>query len=287
MKSNVGSSTANPHEPGISAAIVVYKPDLDALARSISCLKLALQRQHEEFQLRSSLFVIDNSCDPIWFARVSHAVNAVAASSASLEVHLIAAPSNGGYGYGNNLVLDRMGAEVHVVMNPDLFVDVDALAIAVRCLRARSDVGLLLAEVRGEDGELHYLCKLNPTLFDMFLRGFSPGWLRHLFRRRMNAFEMRDRDYTQEIEGISYPTGCFMVFRSSVLRAIDGFDERFFLYLEDADIGRRMLRVARVVYFPQIRVIHSWARGSRRDWKLRWVTIVSAFRYWRKWGGVV
>jgi hypothetical protein len=96
---------------------------------------------------------------------------------------------------------------------------------------------------------------------------------------------MRDRDYGAAIHGVPYPTGCFMFFRGEILRQLGGFDPRFFMYLEDADIGRRTLELADVVYVPGVRIVHQWARGSHREWRLRWVTIQSGFRYWRKWGG--
>lgn len=273
--------------PQLSISIVVYQPDLEVLARALRALRVALTRCDAVLGVRSKLFVIDNSCATEWLERVRRTVDAEMAGAASTDCELVASEANLGYGYGNNRVLARIAPGVHVVMNPDIFVEADSLVRALRCMDAQPRLGLLLADVRGEDGERHYLCKRSPTLFDMFLRGFAPSWLRALFRRRMGAFEMRERDYDRPIEGVSYPTGCFMVFRSALLERLGGFDERFFMYLEDADIGRRMLQIAAVTYVPEVRVVHKWARGTHRSWKLRWATVESAVRYWRKWGGVV
>ena len=77
-----------------------------------------------------------------------------------------------------------------------------------------------------------------------------------------------------------------MFFRTSPLQTIGGFDPNFFLHYEDADIGRRMLRVARVVYVPQVRVVHQWARDTHRSLKAKIITVKSGLLYWRKWGGV-
>jgi nucleoside-diphosphate-sugar epimerase len=77
-----------------------------------------------------------------------------------------------------------------------------------------------------------------------------------------------------------------MFFRTTPLQAIRGFDPDFFLHYEDADIGRRMLAVADVVYVPSVRVIHQWARDTHRSLRSKFVTAKSGWLYWRKWGGV-
>jgi nucleoside-diphosphate-sugar epimerase len=77
-----------------------------------------------------------------------------------------------------------------------------------------------------------------------------------------------------------------MFFRTKPLQAIGGFDPDFFLHYEDADIGRRMLKVAGVVYVPAVRVTHRWARDTHRSLKSMLVTVRSGWLYWRKWGGV-
>ena len=43
---------------------------------------------------------------------------------------------------------------------------------------------VLSGSVRGPDGKRHYLCKRYPAVFDLLLRGFAPGFVRALFRRR-------------------------------------------------------------------------------------------------------
>ena len=69
------------------------------------------------------------------------------------------------------------------------------------------------------------------------------------------------------------------------MRRLGGFDERFFLYLEDADIGRRVNQVATSIYHPELVVVHKWARGTHTDLMLWWETVRATFIYWRKWGG--
>ena len=274
-------------ELSLSVSLVVYKPDLAVLECTLRALQHAARGAMNHYAMRFELTLVDNSCDIAWYERLHAWVKEHAGKWPDWPVRVLQAPGNIGYGRGNNLAIEQAQSDYHLVINPDVFVAENALHEAIGFMESNPDVGLLTPEVRGEDGERHYLCKHNPTLFIMFLRGFIPSWLRLFFKSRLDAFEMLDNDYDSQIEGIQYPSGCFMFFRTSSLRQLHGFDPAFFMYLEDADIGRRMLEIAQVVYVPSVKVVHQWARGTHRNWRLRWVTIQSAFIYWKKWGGII
>ena len=274
-------------ELSLSASLVVYKPDFPVLERTLLALQRAAKNARNHYAMHFELTLVDNSCDVAWHERLQVWVKEHSDEWADWTLRVLQAPGNIGYGHGNNLVIEQTQSEYHLVINPDLFVEPDALSQAIHFMQSNSDVGLLTPAVFGEDGERHYLCKRNPTLFIMLLRGFAPSWLRSFSQTRLDIFEMRDCNYLSPIERIQYPSGCFMFFRTSSLRQLHGFDPAFFMYLEDADIGRRMLKIARVVYVPAVKVVHQWARGSHRSLRLRWITIQSAFIYWKKWGGII
>lgn len=270
----------------LSASLVIYKPELKTLERTLLALQAAARVAKQAFQLQLELTVVDNSCDPVLHQQLRQWLSERESVLGDWTVHFLQSPGNVGYGRGNNLVIDRVKSDYHLVVNPDLFVAPDALKEALAFLEANPEVGLLTPAVFGEDGERHYLCKRNPTLFVMFLRSFSPGWLQSWFRTTLSEFEMLDCDYEKPIFDVEYPTGSCMFFRTDVLKQIKGFDPAYFLHYEDADIGRRALEVARVMYVPKVRVVHQWARDTHRSWASRWVTVQSGLLYWRKWGGV-
>lgn len=99
------------------------------------------------------------------------------------------------------------------------------------------------------------------------------------------------RKMLRTAQGADYPTdggpvavdwvaGMFMLFSSEAFRAVQGFDERYFLYYEDVDICRRLVRSARqVLYDPRVEVIHDAQRGSRRNARLAMHHARSALRY--------
>lgn len=270
----------------LSASLVLYKPDLDTLERTLTALQESGRIARQAYAVALELTLVDNSCDASLHERLETWIAARRAAMPDWTLRLLLSPGNVGYGRGNNLAIEGIQSDYHLVVNPDLFVAPDALREALRFLEAHPETGLLTPAVFGEDGERHYLCKRHPTLLIMFLRSFSPRWLQSWFKPTLAEFEMLDCDYDKPIFDVEYPTGSCMFFRTSVLKKIRGFDPDYFLHYEDADIGRRALQVARVMYVPWVKVVHQWARDTHRSWASRLVTVRSGLLYWRKWGGV-
>lgn len=264
---------------------MLYKPDLATLERTLLALQVAGRLAKDRYVLSLKLILVDNSCDPALHGRLGCWLATRRAEMPDWTVDLLLSPGNGGYGRGNNLAIERIHSDYHLVINPDLFVAPDALSEALNFLEGNPEAGLLTPAVFGEDGHRHYLCKRNPTLLIMFLRSFSPKWLQSWFKRTLDEFEMLDCDYERPIH-VEYPTGSCMFFRTTVLKQIGGFDPDYFLHYEDADIGRRAGQFAKVIYVPTVRVVHQWARDTHHSWKSRLVTVRSGLLYWRKWGGV-
>ena len=74
-----------------------------------------------------------------------------------------------------------------------------------------------------------------------------------------------------------------MFCRTSALKNCNGFDERYFMYGEDADLTRELQKIGKTMYVPQIEVTHEWKRENRSlKGRLRQVT--SMTKYFFKWG---
>ena len=75
-----------------------------------------------------------------------------------------------------------------------------------------------------------------------------------------------------------------MFLRTSVLKRVGGFDETYFLYMEDLDLCRRIGQVARTVFYPAVSVMHGYQKGSYKSSRLLKHHLRSAVRYFNKWG---
>lgn len=269
----------------LAVSIVLYSSDLALLHEVIVSLTDACRHASRVAPLACSLDLVNNNPDD----PNRGAITALAESTGSddLAISIVDSKVNGGYGAGNNISIRRhIDVDFHLVLNPDVLVKEAAITAALSYLELNPDVGMLTPKVVGLDGIQHYLCKQNPTLFDMFIRSVPSRLTSHIFHRRTAKYEMRDRDYLNVIRPIPYPTGCFMLFRRSVLDTIGGFDEGYFLHYEDADIGRQVSLISQTAYVPTVEVVHKWNRESHKSWRMRWITIKSGLRYWSKWGGV-
>ncbi len=75
-----------------------------------------------------------------------------------------------------------------------------------------------------------------------------------------------------------------MFLRVGAIKKAGFFDDRFFMYLEDTDLCRRINKVYRTVFYPYVTIYHNYGKGSYTNKKLLHYHIKSAVRYFNKWG---
>ncbi|MEI9970340.1 MAG: glycosyltransferase family 2 protein [Terracidiphilus sp.] len=204
----------------------------------------------------------------------------------SLGALCLSPDRNLGYGAAHNLALRSLAASVvpyHLILNPDIQLPSEALADLAAVMDSMPQVGLLMPRVLYPDGSTQYLCKLLPTPLDLVLRRFGAGPVRWLFNKRMTRYDMSNNDYSRPLY-VPCLSGCFMFARRSVLESVCNFDERFFLYMEDFDLCRRIGDVSQLLFWPGITVVHHYAQGSYRRFSLLRLHIRAAIKYFNKWG---
>ena len=74
---------------------------------------------------------------------------------------------------------------------------------------------------------------------------------------------------------------------ATIYLKVKGFDNRYFLHLEDADFTRMCSYHGIVIHDPTLKVIHKWARGSHKSIRQMLCLLISLFKYFRKWGFVI
>jgi GT2 family glycosyltransferase len=202
-------------------------------------------------------------------------------------VTYLRAPSNNGYGAGHNIALREVldTAEFHFVLNPDISFEPTELKNMLDFMKSDASIGQLMPRVTYPDGSLQYLCKLLPTPADLLLRRFAFGPLKRLQNARTEKFELRHSGYNKVLN-IPYLSGCFMLFRTSALRRVGLFDERFFMYPEDIDITRRMHAEYRTVFYPGATVVHDHAKESYKSLRALRVHVWNSIKYFNKWGWI-
>jgi GT2 family glycosyltransferase len=265
-----------------SATIVTFRTDADVLGRALASLARAIEAARSKGLVSAAtLYVVDNG-PAQEHARLAPALGAWPASAGAIEV--VAGQGNLGYGRANNLVLERLRSGTHLIMNPDVELEPDALANALASLVEHPEVGMVAPSVRGEDGRLQYLCKRYPSVWVLFLRGFAPVALRRRFASALERYEMRDMIGERFVAGVPLASGCFMLARTELLRRLEGFDPRYFMYFEDYDLSLRLGREASVAYVPEARIVHHGGDAARKGLRhVAWFAR-SAWRFFSRHG---
>jgi GT2 family glycosyltransferase len=248
--------------------LVAYHPSLQEVEQLQACLA--------ELPLQVGYAVVVNDHHP------GEPVEQLAAGADGFLTN----PDNPGYGRAVNRLVVELGQlpPYIAVLNTDLSWQSGTFERLLAWLQKHSEVNLAVPQILDEAGTPQKLCKRNPTVLGLFSRRFLPSWLKPSWLKRYDRwYVMADHDYEEVFEA-PYLSGCCMLIRSEAFRQVGGFDDRYFLYLEDADLTRSLARDGRCVHLPVAGVVHGWGRGNYRNIGLMAVNLASAWHYFRKWG---
>lgn len=260
----------------LSISVVTFRPALDVLQQTLESLSTAIAQARAEGVLDATrLEIIDNGTEQ---------PAELAALAAAFDSHLRQGHGNIGYGCGHNLSLLASGYPFHLVLNPDVIVDQDAIVAALGYMHHHSDVVILAPKVRCENGRLQHLCKRYPSVFTLALRGFAPRWLRRIFKAQLNHYELLDLPLESPQKAIPLVSGSFMFCRRAPIAEIGGFSSAFFVYFEDFDLSLRAAEVGKLAYVPQVEVIHFGGNAAGKGWRHQQLFIRGAYTFFQRHG---
>lgn len=250
----------------ITCSIVLYNNERQLLTKAIQSVLNST--------LNVKLFLIDNS--------PADNLKDISLDSRTFYLHN---PSNPGFGAAHNIAIKRAiesGSKYHLVLNPDVYFEKGTLERIVNFFDQNPDVGNLMPKVLYPNERIQYLCKLLPTPYDWIGRRFNP--FKGLVEQRNQLFELRFTDYNQIME-VPYLSGCFMFLNLDAIKKVGLFDEGIFMYGEETDLCRRLIKGGyKTIFYPKATIYHHFEKGSHKSLKLTWIGIQSAIYYFNKWG---
>lgn len=253
----------------IAISIVVYKKYEDAVetVRSIE--------ENTGSQIKKIIYVVDNSCLPPTDADRVKFEQAISCYEDALYIDT---KENIGFGKGHNFTIDKLESDYFAIVNPDILLTKGAFERVLEYMR-NNDVRMAIPKIVDMSGNLQDAYRRSLTVFDMLIRMF----IKKGFQKRRDYHSMRDMDYSKPFE-VPFGQGSFLVIKTDLWKRLNGFDDDYFMYLEDADLCRRANSVSRLMYCPDATVIHKWEKGSHRNMKLFWIHVRSMLTYFSKWG---
>lgn len=193
-------------------------------------------------------------------------------------VKVICLPENVGFGAGHNTVLPMLDSEYHFVLNPDIFIRENVLPAMCEWMDEHPEVVMATPKLLFPDGRVQILPKQKPNILGLAARQGVPG-----LKKYGDRYAMLDKNLSVPT-AIEFCTGSFFCMRTEVFREIGGFDEKYFMYVEDADITQKARQKGLVYYLPQFTAYHAWHRAPNKSLKPFLQQIKSMGRYFNKWG---
>ena len=187
-----------------------------------------------------------------------------------LNVHYVYNKSPYGFSKNHNLNFRLFSSKYFIVVNPDIRIHThDVINKLSEYSSSVSDKYILSPVVLSLSGEIEDFARPFPSFFSMVKRV--------LFKEKY--FEREFKNCTPI--SVDWTAGMFHFFPSDIYILLGGYDEKYFLYCEDADIclrGKRLSIETRV--YPEVSVTHDAQRASKKSLKYFVIHLTSIIRFW-------
>ncbi|WP_299012656.1 glycosyltransferase family 2 protein [uncultured Polaribacter sp.] len=249
----------------LTGSIVVFDETLSDLDNTINCFL--------NIPLKKKLYLIDNTFNNFFQYLFNHS-----------DIEYIAIEENIGFGGGHNEVLEHLKdkSNYHLILNPDVSFQKDVIPNLILQLEKDNTVAMIAPKVIFPSGKHQYSCRRYPTPTELLARRFP--FLKQFFKKALVTGEYRDKNLEEPFFA-EYLTGCFQLYKTEDFVALKGFDARYFLYMEDIDICRKIDDLGKKkLYFPKLEIVHILKQGSSKNLILFFRHTSSAIKYFLKWG---
>jgi GT2 family glycosyltransferase len=270
----------------LSAVTVTYFSDLALIRPLLLSVEAAAAKLFTKHGYRCEYFIIDNSDDEDYFWRLEILCYAFF-NTDYLTIHMIRAPKNLGFSGGNNLVLDKLDSEFHLVVNPDVMLEQLALCRAIEYLKKNTDVGIVSPRIMDAGFEFAHVIKIYPDCFTLLLRYAEISILTKRFAARLESYACGHLSDTAN-KDVQLAGGCFLLMRTCLFKKLKGFDDHFFVYFEDFDFSIRSSEYTKIAYVPAVRITHMGGHTNHKSLQHHWLFAVSAVKFfflhgWKIW----
>lgn len=177
------------------------------------------------------------------------------------NVRLIWNRGNSGYARACNQGIHYTDEPFVIILNSDTVIAPDAVSRVIDCFHRNPRAGVVGPRLLNTDGSIQYSCREFPSISEAFMHGFLG--LFNPDNPYSSRYKKAEWDHDRESE-VDWVSGAFIAFRRRALEDIGGFDEGYFMYVEDVDVCWRMWQAGWAVrYVPDGEVIHHVGQSSR------------------------
>jgi N-acetylglucosaminyl-diphospho-decaprenol L-rhamnosyltransferase len=199
------------------------------------------------------------------------------------DAELLELDENLGYGGAVNAAVRAMPDRIRYVLvsNPDVMIEPGAVTELVHAFERLPEAGAVGPRVLNEDGTVYPSARKLPSLRTGVGHAvFSGIWPSNPWTRSYRE----DQEGSERERVVGWLSGSFVMVSRDAFDRLGGFDEGFFMYFEDVDLGYRLGKHGyRSIYVPTASVIHTGAHSTTTE-SARMIQVHhdSAYRYLSK-----
>jgi N-acetylglucosaminyl-diphospho-decaprenol L-rhamnosyltransferase len=180
------------------------------------------------------------------------------------NVRLLRTGANLGYGSGVNRAVAEITPESEFVMvaNPDVQWGPRSIDVLLEAAERWPRAGSLGPLIRDPDGSVYPSARHLPSL----IRGGMHAVVGPFWKSNPWTAEYRQERTEPSERPVGWLSGSCLLLRRAAFDQVSGFDERYFMYMEDVDLGDRLGAAGwQNIYVPSAEILHDKGHATGRD----------------------
>jgi len=205
--------------------------------------------------LVASVIIVDNASTDDSLAQVE------ALPNLPFQLQIVRNLDNRGFGAACNQGAALASSAYLLFLNPDTRLFENSLSVPLAFMQEpkNQDIGIVGIQLLDEQGQISRSCARFPSLVGFVARAVG---LDRFFPRLGHFMAEWNHGHTREVDQV---IGAFFLVRCRLFKALHGFDERFFVYLEEVDFSYRARQAGwRSVYLADAQAFHAGGGTSRQ-----------------------
>ncbi|MEK7572933.1 MAG: glycosyltransferase [Patescibacteria group bacterium] len=193
---------------------------------------------------------------------------------------------NLGYSQGNNLGAKHAKGEYLFFLNPDTRLYRDTLSKLLKFIKNKTDVGAVSPLLIQENGKSHAVVGSQfPTPIRVI---FSLSFIHRLFPDNFISSRFFLKDWNRKASlMVDVVPGTAIMIKKSIFEKIGGFDEKYFLFFEEADLAKKIKKLGLNNYIiPEAKIVHFGGISTKQRRDIKEIYRESQFYYFKKWYGL-
>lgn len=235
-------------------AVVIINYNSSAL--TIDCIKSLLEKTSNDLTLQ--VVIVDNASAIEDYEQLK-----LYAETLPDSIQLIRSRINTGFGGGNMIGMNQCDSKYIAFLNNDTILRNDCLKLLRDFMEANPQAGICGPQGYNENGKLlptidHFASVSREIFGRKFLETINP-----------KKYPKRKKEYDQPVQA-DFIAGSFMFLRLDDFNEIGGFDTNIFLYYEETDLCKRLLKIKKYAYLvPGAKFMHYHGASTEKSLKIK------------------